>query len=96
MISANRFTEFEKIDDILKLLKAGLKVCLVCDSGTPCISDPGFMLINQAIKHNVMIHSLPGPNAINISITSSGFPADQYYFAGFLSKKYKEKHEIVS
>ena len=57
------------------------------DSGTPCISDPGFMIINQAIQHNVMIHSLPGPNAVNISLTSSGFPADEFYFAGFLSKK---------
>ena len=49
LISANKFTEYSKVDDIMKLLKAGLKICLVSDSGTPCISDPGQILINQAI-----------------------------------------------
>lgn len=42
-----------------------------------------------------MIHSLPGPNAINISLTSSGFPSNRYYFGGYLSKNMKEKYDFL-
>lgn len=55
MISANKFTEAEKVYDIMAILKAGIKVCLVSDSGTPCISDPGFLIINEALKNNIMV-----------------------------------------
>lgn len=86
LLSSNRFTELEKVFDILRLIKAGLKVILVTDAGTPCLSDPGQVLVNESIKHNILIHSLPGPNAISISIVASGFPADQYAFLGYLDK----------
>ena len=86
LLSSNRFTELDKVFDILRLIKAGLKVILVTDAGTPCLSDPGQVLVNESIKHNILIHSLPGPNAISISIVASGFPADQYLFYGYLDK----------
>ena len=86
LINCHRFNEEKKIKDILRLLKAGLKVCLVSDAGTPCLSDPGYLLINKCIENNILIHALPGPNAINIALVSSGFPADKYTFAGYLPK----------
>ena len=55
LISANKFTELDKLFDILAILKAGIKVCLVSDSGTPCISDPGFIIINEALENNIMV-----------------------------------------
>lgn len=91
LISANKFTEEEKLFDILNILKAGIKVCLVSDSGSPCISDPGHLIINQAMNNNIMVQSLPGPNAVNLSLTSSGFPADQFFFLGYLPKHAKER-----
>lgn len=74
----------------MRLLKAGFKVVLVSDAGSPCLSDPGYKLINAAIKNNILIHALPGPNAIAISLMSSGFPADSFKFVGYLPKYSKE------
>ena len=69
------------------MLKAGFKISLVSDAGTPCLSDPGYMLINACIHHNILIHSLPGPNAISICLSSSGFPADKFNFIGYTPKR---------
>lgn len=91
MVTANRYNEEDKLEEIMRLIKAGLKVTLVCDAGSPCLSDPGYKIVNEAIKRNIMIHSLPGPNALTISLMSSGFPADSFNFGGFLPKKKIEK-----
>jgi len=80
----NRFTKGEYI---LKLLKEGKEIALVCDAGTPGILDPGYNLINAAIKESISITVIPGPCALIDALVLSGKPTHEFHFAGFLPNK---------
>jgi len=71
---------------IIQLLKAGKSVALVSDAGTPGILDPGYNIINSAIKHNIEITLIPGPAAFINALILSGKPAHKFIFAGFLPR----------
>ncbi|MBU0547620.1 MAG: 16S rRNA (cytidine(1402)-2'-O)-methyltransferase [Candidatus Omnitrophica bacterium] len=75
---------FQKADYILDLLKAGKNIALVSDAGTPGILDPGYNLINLAIKNNLEMTFLPGAAAFVNALVISGKPAHEFYFGGFL------------
>ena len=62
----------------------------VCDAGTPCISDPGAYLVEQAIEAGIRILSVPGPSSLSTALAASGFVANPSYFAGFAPKKGRE------
>jgi 16S rRNA (cytidine1402-2'-O)-methyltransferase len=80
----NRFT---KGDYILGLLKQGKNVALVSDAGMPGILDPGYNLINLAVKNNVEITVIPGAVAFVNALVASGKPAHEFFFAGFLPNR---------
>ena len=80
----NRFT---KAEYLLGLLKEGKSVALVSDAGTPGILDPGYNLINLAIKNNIEITCIPGPAAFVQALVLSGKPAHKFIFEGFLPNK---------
>jgi len=80
----NRFT---KAEYILGLLKEGKNIALVSDAGTPGILDPGYNLINLAIKNSIEITAIPGPSALINALVLSGKPAHEFYFAGFLPNR---------
>lgn len=75
---------FAKGEYILRLLKEGKNIALVSDAGTPGILDPGYQLINLAIKNNIGITLIPGPAAFVNALVLSGKPAHKFIFAGFL------------
>ncbi len=77
----NRFTKGEYL---IGLLKAGKNIALVSDAGTPGILDPGYNLINLAIKNNLEMTFIPGAAAFVNALVVSGKPAHEFYFAGFL------------
>ncbi|MCK5534311.1 16S rRNA (cytidine(1402)-2'-O)-methyltransferase [bacterium] len=72
---------------LIKFLKEGKNVALVSDSGTPGISDPGSVLIQQALAEKIIVTALPGPSAIICGLTLSGLPIDGFLFLGFLPRK---------
>ncbi len=80
----NRFTKGEYLVD---LLKAGKNIALVSDAGTPGILDPGYNLINLAIKNNLEMTFIPGAAAFVNALVLSGKPAHEFYFAGFLPNR---------
>jgi 16S rRNA (cytidine1402-2'-O)-methyltransferase len=80
----NRFTKGEYL---LRLLKTGKSVALVCDAGTPGILDPGYHLINLAIKNNISTTVIPGPVAFVNALVLSGKPSHKFVFEGFLPNK---------
>ena len=80
----NRFTKGEYL---LALLKEGKDVALVSDAGMPGILDPGYNLINLAVKNNIEVTVIPGPTAFINALVLSGKPAHEFYFAGFLPNK---------
>jgi len=62
-------------------------MALISDAGTPAISDPGFLLVRECIKHDVEIECLPGATAFVPALVNSGFPCDKFVFEGFLPHK---------
>ena len=72
---------------ILEQVRAGRRVALVCDAGTPGISDPGAALIQEAIAAGVAVEGVPGPTALIHALVVSGLPTDRFIFEGFLPVK---------
>ena len=84
-----------KTPGIVRKLKEGKNIALVSDSGTPGISDPGYLLIKECIKENVPVTAVPGPAALVSALILSGKPANKFVFEGFLSnKKGKRRKQI--
>ena len=76
-----------RVREILDKLREGEKVALVSDSGMPLISDPGFELLREALRHGIPVQALPGPSAFVTALAASGLAADAFSFFGFLSAK---------
>lgn len=76
---------------ILEKLKAGARIVLVSDAGTPLVSDPGFKLVRAAINEGITVTALPGPSAALAALTLAGLPTDRFLFAGFLSNRAGER-----
>ena len=88
LISYHKFNEAKSLDKIIKLLQSGSLISLVSDAGTPVVSDPGRLLVNECIKNNIMVVPIPGPSAVTSAISVSGF-SEKFYFYGFLPEKKK-------
>ena len=86
LISNHKFNEKKNTLKIIEYLKSGKLISLISDAGTPTISDPGSVLINECVKNNIKIVPIPGPSAVATAISISGF-SDQFFFYGFLPDK---------
>ena len=86
LISNHKFNEKKNTLKIIEYLKSGKLISLISDAGTPAISDPGSVLVNECIKNNIKIVPIPGPSAVATAVSISGF-SDQFYFNGFLPEK---------
>ena len=95
LTSYHDFNKEEKAPVLLQFLKEGRNVGLVCDAGTPTISDPGYLLINQAIAHGIKVIPLPGPSAVLTALSGSGLPTDAFIFNGFLPKKKTARLKVI-
>ncbi len=89
LISNHKFNEKKNILKIIQYLRSGKTISLISDAGTPTISDPGSVLVNECVKNNINIIPIPGPSAVATAISISGF-SDQFYFNGFLPEKKKQ------
>lgn len=78
---------------ILDLLQEGKTVALVSDAGMPCISDPGYELVEEAVRRQCTVVPLPGPNAALTALVASGLPTQHFYFYGFLQRQKKERKQ---
>ena len=87
MFSYHTFNEHKKLQTWINKLLSGIKIAVVSDAGTPSISDPGFLLVRECMKHNIDTECLPGPTAFLPALVSSGFSCDRFIFEGFLPKK---------
>jgi len=84
-----------RIPKLIRAMKMGLKVALVCDAGTPTISDPGFKFVQEAKNSGLTVEALPGPCAVTTALSASGFPADKFMFMGYLSKTQSEREDTL-
>ena len=87
MLSFHKFNEHQTVTNIVSRLQGGEQMALVSDAGTPGISDPGYLLVREAIKGGVEVITLPGATAFVPALVSSGLPCDKFCFEGFLPQK---------
>ena len=87
--------EHKKVNDYIELMVSGQQISLITDAGTPCISDPGFLLIREAIKNDIIITCLPGPTALIPALVLSGLPSENFIFEGFLPRKKGRKTKLL-
>ena len=88
LISNHKFNEVKNLPKIIKLLKENKIISIVSDAGTPSISDPGVVLINECLRQNIDIIPLPGPSAVTTAVAACGFD-EKYLFYGFFPEKEK-------
>lgn len=87
MLSFHKFNEHQVVTSLVRRLQGGEQMALVSDAGTPGISDPGFLLVREAIRGGVEVITLPGATAFVPALVSSGLPCDKFCFEGFLPQK---------
>lgn len=87
LISYYKEREFEKLPEILNFLESGKVVSLISESGMPLISDPGQLLVREAVKRSIKFEAIPGPTAVMAALVYSGFKIKNFLFLGYLPKK---------
>lgn len=97
MTSYHEYNKYEKAEALVRTLQAGKSVALITDAGTPCISDPGEVLVEQCAAAGIEITSLPGACAVITALTLSALPTRRFVFEGFLPpvKQKRERAEVL-
>lgn len=96
---ATRLTSYHEYNEktmahaLVKRLASGESIALVCDAGTPAISDPGYRLVREAIRGGVQVVPVPGPSALTAVLSAGGLPTDRFVFEGFLPAKRSQRME---
>ncbi|MCL2051781.1 MAG: 16S rRNA (cytidine(1402)-2'-O)-methyltransferase [Lachnospiraceae bacterium] len=89
-VSNHKFNEKLKADSLILALTEGKNVAIVSDAGTPCISDPGGVIVKAAAAHGIKIESIPGASSVITALSVCGMTFDSFAFSGFLPKEGKE------
>ncbi|MDC6469722.1 16S rRNA (cytidine(1402)-2'-O)-methyltransferase [Candidatus Pelagibacter sp. Uisw_099_02] len=92
LISNHKFNEKKNLSKIINILKLDCVISLISDAGTPSISDPGKILINECVINNINIFPISGASAVSTAISISGF-SEKYFFYGFFPEKNKKLKE---
>lgn len=80
-------TKIHQIQNIINLLKEGKEIALVTDAGTPCISDPGYEVVNKALEEGIKVTPIPGVSALTAAASVAGVSMRRFIFEGFIPKK---------
>ncbi|MDB9810921.1 16S rRNA (cytidine(1402)-2'-O)-methyltransferase [Candidatus Pelagibacter sp.] len=86
LISNHKFNEKKNLLKIISILKSNFIVSLISDAGTPSISDPGALLVNECVNNNIDVFPIPGASAVSSAVSISGF-SEKYFFYGFFPEK---------
>ena len=95
LISNHKFNETKNLNKIIQILKSNTIVSIISDAGTPSISDPGSILINECVKNEIDIYPIPGASAVTAAVSISGF-SEKYYFYGFFPEKNKDLNKDLA
>ena len=92
LIANHKFNERKNLSKVIDILKSGSIVSLISDAGTPSISDPGAILVNECFVNEIDIFPIPGASAVSSAVSISGF-SEKYFFYGFFPENNKELKE---
>ena len=95
LFSYHKFNEKKELQKIIEYLNEGKILSLICDAGTPTLSDPGLLLIKACIEKKIKIFPVPGPSSITSAASISGFD-DKFLFFGFLPKTENELIKVLN
>lgn len=95
LVSYHKFNEKGKSNNLIEDLKKGLNIALISDAGCPCISDPGSILVHEAILNNIEVVAIPGASAVTTSLMCSGMDTSSFTFYGFLDRENKKIEESL-
>ena len=96
LVSLHEHNERERIDELLEKLRAGARIALVSDAGTPLLSDPGFELVRRVAQEGMSVVAVPGPSAITAALSIAGLPTERFSFEGFLPARLGERRTRVA
>jgi len=91
LVSLHEHNETERIDELMTKLRAGARIALVSDAGTPLLSDPGFELVRRVSGEGMTVVAVPGPSAITAALSIAGLPTERFSFEGFLPARLAER-----
>lgn len=94
--SHHMHNEHKTVNNLIQKIKAGTKVALISDAGTPAISDPGFLLTRACIENDIEVDCLPGATAFVPALVNSGLPNDKFVFEGFLPVKKGRQTRLIA
>jgi 16S rRNA (cytidine1402-2'-O)-methyltransferase len=95
LISYHKFNEKKKLAEIIKYFNEGKILSLISDAGTPLLSDPGRLLVNECIENSIKVAPIPGVSSITAALSVSGF-SDKFLFYGFLPKTENELEKVLT
>lgn len=87
LFSYHNYNEHKIVENIINKIKQGQSFALISDAGTPGVSDPGFLLVRECLKHGIQPECLPGATALIPALVKSGLPTESFVFEGFLPVK---------
>ncbi len=88
--------EARKSAPLIRKIEEGLDVAYVSDAGTPGISDPGYLLVRQALERGIRVIPIPGPSALVAALSVSGLPMESFVFHGFLPAKAAKRRKLLA
>ena len=95
LVSYHQHNERERGEELLAALRAGERIALISDAGTPLISDPGYRLVAAAAAAGIAVIPIPGASAILTALCASGLPTDAFAFGGFLPPKQGQRRKAL-
>lgn len=95
LISYHKFNETKQTEKIIEDLKEGKNIALISDAGTPCVSDPGYILVNEAKKEKIKVIPIGGISASITALSASGLNSDKFVFQGFFPRETKDKNKLI-
>jgi 16S rRNA (cytidine1402-2'-O)-methyltransferase len=96
LVSYHEHNEEARARELVGRMRAGETVALVSDAGMPLVSDPGFVLLREAVAAGLEVEVLPGPSAVLTALVASGLPSARWRFEGFLPRKKGELRAVLS
>jgi 16S rRNA (cytidine1402-2'-O)-methyltransferase len=97
LVSYHEHNERQRTGELLAGLARGESIALVSDAGTPAISDPGYVLVHEAVQAGILVSPVPGPSAVISALSAAGLPTDAFLFLGFPPRKSgRRQRELTS
>lgn len=95
LVSLHQHNEAGRSDQLIERLQEGKRVAVVSDAGMPMVSDPGQRFLQRCLAAKIPYEIIPGPSAVTAAAAGAGFPADEFYFGGFLPNKSGQRERIL-